>query len=284
MPISSERCNFVFQKTARDLRRLASEQLPQTVHSFRTSTRRLQILLKELIPERDRKQKKLLKSLDRIRKRAGKVRELDMQLAALHSLKVPQEPRRKTHLVHRLIELRAKHEKKLRNQLDKQMIRDIRRQLKRAGKDVRLEKGRDPMAVARQELARIARPAGPISVEVLDQYRVAVKRARYTAEFAPKSLESTELIEQLKRVQDCIGHWHDWLTLTNTASERLGDVGRSSLVAALHNITGGKFRHAVAAVTASPALIGPKPTTAMPEAPHKAGSKTATASLASSAA
>jgi CHAD domain-containing protein len=284
MSISSERCEFVFQKTARDLRRLASEQQPEAVHSFRTSTRRLQILLKELIPERDRKQKKLLKTLDRIRKRAGKVRDLDMQLGALRSLKVPQEPRRKTHLMHRLIELRAKHEKKLRNQLDKQTIRELRKQIKRAGKDLQLEKGRDPVGVARQELAKIARPAGPLSVELLHQYRVAVKRARYAAEFAAKSPESAELIEQLKRVQDSIGHWHDWLILTNTASERLGDVGRSSLVAALHNITGGKFRHAVAALTASPALLGPKPMTAMSEAPRKAGTKSGLSAQAESAA
>ena len=184
MSISSERCDFVFQKTARDLRHLASEQQPQTVHSFRTSTRRVQILLKELIPERDRKQKKLLKTLDRIRKRAGKVRDLDMQLAALRSLKVPQEPRRKTRLVHRLIELRAKHEKKLRNQLDKETIRDVRKQLKRAVKDLPLEKGRDPLVVARQMLAKITRPTGPLNEEVLHQYRIAVKRARYAAELA----------------------------------------------------------------------------------------------------
>ena len=47
-----------------------------------------------------------------------------------------------------------------------------------------------------------------------------------------------------------VGNWHDWLTLTQTAAKRLGDVNQSSLVAALHNVTGGKFRHAVAALSA----------------------------------
>ena len=69
--------------------------------------------------------RKLLKTLDRMRKRAGKVRDLDVQLAALRSLKVPQEPRRKTQLMHGLIELRAKHEKKLRKMLNKETIREI---------------------------------------------------------------------------------------------------------------------------------------------------------------
>ena len=41
-------------------------------------------------PKLDRNQKKLLKLLSRIRKRAGKVRDLDVQLAALRSVKIPQ--------------------------------------------------------------------------------------------------------------------------------------------------------------------------------------------------
>jgi hypothetical protein len=52
-------------------------------------------------------------------------------------------------------------------------------------------------------------------------------------------------------LQDALGSWHDWLTLTQTAAERLGDVNESSLVAVLHNVTRGKFRHAVSAVTAA---------------------------------
>jgi hypothetical protein len=51
-----------------------------------------------------------------------------------------------------------------------------------------------------------------------------------------------------------LGNWHDWLTLTQTASARLGEVNQSSLVAALHNVTGGKFRQAVAALSTSPTI------------------------------
>ena len=68
---------------------------------------------------------KLLKMLHRLRRRAGKVRDLDVQLTALRSLKVPQEPRRKTQLMQGLIELRVEHEKKLRKMLTKDMFREI---------------------------------------------------------------------------------------------------------------------------------------------------------------
>ncbi len=50
-------------------------------------------------------------------------------------------------------------------------------------------------------------------------------------------------------MQDALGDWHDWLTLTQTASKHLGDVRESPLVAELHNVTGAKFRHAVAVLS-----------------------------------
>src|SRR5690242_16673108 len=113
MLISPERTQFVFEKLDRDLRRLQSARSAESVHGFRTTTRRLQTLLEELMPERNRDQKKLLKLLDRLRKRAGKVRDLDVQLAALRSLKIPEQPRRKTQLMQGLIGLRAEQERKL---------------------------------------------------------------------------------------------------------------------------------------------------------------------------
>jgi len=234
------------------------------VHTFRTTSRRLQTLLEQILTDRDRNQKKLLKLLERIRKRAGKVRDIDVQLAALRSLKVLQEPRRKTQLVHGLIELRAKHERRLGKMLKKETIREIRKRLKRASKNLENGSGRDAMAVARKMLSEVVRPAGPVTEDVLHQYRIAVKRARYAAEFAPKSTQAAQFITQLKRLQDAVGNWHDWLTLTQTASRQIGEVSQSSLVAALHNVTSGKFRHAVAALSAS-STIRPavnEPTTA----------------------
>ncbi len=238
----------------RALLKLSSGQDAESIHSFRTTSRRLQTLLEQIIAKRDakrdRNQKKLLKMLDRIRKRAGKVRDLDVQLAALRSLKVPQEPRRKTQLIQGLIELRAKHEKRLQKTLNKQTIREIQKRLKRGAKQVKLEAASDPLSVARTMLAQVVRPAGPVTEDVLHQYRIVVKRARYAAEFAPKSAEAVQFMGQLKQLQDALGNWHDWLTLTQTAAKRLGDVNQSSLVAALHNVTGGKFRQAVAALSA----------------------------------
>lgn len=279
MSIAPERGQLAFQKSERALLKLASALDAESVHSFRTTSRRLQTLLEQIIPKRDRNQKKLLKMLDRIRKRAGKVRDLDVQLAALRSLKAPQEPRRKTQLMQSLIELRAKHEKRLPKLLNKETIRDIQKRLRRASRQVRLDPARDPLTVARTMLAQVARPAGPVTEDVLHQYRIVVKRARYAAEFAPKSAKALQFMGQLKQLQDALGNWHDWLTLTQTAAKRLGDINQSSLVAALYNVTGGKFRRAVAALSALPAIqtrtipTAPKAVPAVAEQSRKLGTR-----------
>jgi CHAD domain-containing protein len=254
MAISRERCQCVFQRLARDIGKLSSEPDAETVHHFRTFTRRFQTLLEELVPGRTRKQKKLLKMLRGIRKQAGKVRDLDVQLAALRSLKISHEPRCKTQLMQGLIDLRKTHEKKLRKTLTKPLAREICKRLKRTAKEVKLETSRDPLAIARKILSRIAPPSAPMTEDGLHRCRILVKRARYAAEFAPESRTVAQLISQLKRLQNTLGDWHDWLTLTHTAAERLGSVNESPLVAVLHNVTGGKFRHAAAAIAASPAL------------------------------
>jgi CHAD domain-containing protein len=249
MSITPKRSGEVFQKLERDVIKLSSKPQAEDVHRFRTGTRRMQILLGELSPHLDRNQKKLLKELGRIRRRAGKVRDLDVQLTALRNLKIPQEPRRKTQLIHHLIELRGEQEKKLRKEVDAKAVREIRKRLKRARKSFRPEASRDPLAVARAMLERVDRAGAPLTEAVLHQYRILSKRARYAAEFSDQSAEAAKFIAGLKRIQDAVGDWHDWLTLTQTARKDLGEVRESPLVAELHNVTGAKFRHAVAVLS-----------------------------------
>ena len=282
MAISAERGKSIFRKTEKGLLRLSSGHGSEAVHGFRTTTRRLQTLLDQLVADRNGKHKKLLKMLNRIRKAAGRVRDIDVQLEALRSLKVPQEPRRKTQLTHGLIELRAKHEKRLRKLLKKQDIRDIRKRLRLAESSLRVDSNRDPLSVAREMLGSVPVPQGPADEETLHRYRLVVKRARYAAEFAPKSAEAKRFLAELKRLQDALGTWHDWLTLTHTAMHRLGDVHQSSLVAVLHNVTRGKFRQAVSAVSA--AETGPQPVATKLDGTQKTVRKTAAAQRTAGAA
>ncbi len=244
MAITSDRSKLIFKKTERNLLTLGEGYRPDVVHNFRTTTRRLQVLIEELIPGYGRNEKKLLKQLGRIRKRAGRIRDIDVQLAALRSLKVPLEPRRKTELTQHLLELRRKQEKKLGKLLKKRTVSEMSKRLHRSSKIVSLKGANDALQSARRMLASVADANARVDEDRLHLYRTTVKRARYAAEFAPRSPEADRLIAQLKTLQDALGRWHDWFTLTQTAKEHLGDIHQSSLVAALHNVTRGKFREA----------------------------------------
>jgi len=245
MSITRERSSIVFQRLERDLIKLSSKSVPENIHRFRTATRRLQTLLQELSPERGRKQKKLLKLLARLRKRAGKVRDVDVQLAALRDLKFSREPRRKTQLVHHLIELRNENEKKLRKALDKATLREVKKRLKRAEDDFDPAATLDALTVARRMLEQVEHRQTALSEQALHRYRIAGKRARYAAEFAAKSAKASQMVGELKQLQDALGDWRDWLTLAQTATDQLGDVRESPLVAELRNVSGAKFHHAV---------------------------------------
>jgi CHAD domain-containing protein len=278
MPIDAQRSRAVFQKLESDLIKLSSKPQAKSVHRFRTGTRRVQILLGELSSKLDGSEKKLLKLLNRIRKRAGKLRDLDVQLTALRSLKVQREPRRKTQLVNHLIELRTAQEKKLRKSVDDETVHEIRKRLKRAAKEFNPKAARDPLAAAKSMLERFDGNA-PITEAALHQYRILSKRARYAAEFVSPPSLAAPLIAEIKRFQDALGDWHDWLTLAQTAGNQLGEMHESALVAELRNVTGAKYRRALAAVSHMRAQIAEgKPSAQAPAcATAKAVGKTVSA-------
>jgi CHAD domain-containing protein len=260
MPVDQDRLNSVFQKVERQLGKVASNPQPETVHQFRTSTRRTEALLEELIPEQDRKRRQLLKELSRLRRRAGRVRDVDVQVLALRGLKASQEPTLKADVLRSLAEMRAKREAKLLKALDKRTVRELRKRLKRAAENPAvLKNARDPFTVASQMLARLIRMSGPPREELLHQYRIEGKRIRYVAELAGDRPEAQQWVEQLKRMQDALGEWHDWLTLAETVQQHVGADARSALLAELSNITRAKFREAIAVVQETKSKMSPKP-------------------------
>ena len=111
-------------------------------------------MVADLADNRSSNDKKLLKLLGRMRKKAGRVRDLDVQSAALRSLKIPQESGRKSQLMRTLAEERGKREKKLVKALDKKTLAEVRKRLKRTASSLEIPKDADPLRLARQKLSR----------------------------------------------------------------------------------------------------------------------------------
>jgi CHAD domain-containing protein len=260
-----EHTRATFRKLARQMPKLAGKLAPENVHKFRTSSRRVEVLVSDLAENQTGNDKKLLKLLGRLRKKAGRVRDLDVQSGALRSLKIPQEPGRKSQLMRTLAEERVRREKKLAKSLGKKAVAEVRKRLKRTAASLEIPKNADPLSRARQKLNELEVDQGAVTEKTLHQFRIAGKRARYIAELADKDAEATRLIALLNHMQDVIGDWHDWVQLANRAEKLFGGVQDSALVSALRNITRAKFRQAVNTLTETrTALAGKKPISVMP--------------------
>jgi CHAD domain-containing protein len=260
MSLDQQRIHSLFRKLARQSAKLADKPQPHEVHQFRTATRRVQAVLEELVPEPDRNQRRLLKQLARLRRRAGRVRDLDVQIAALRGLKLSEAPGRKTQVLRTLIEIRSKREKKLADGMDTATLRELRNRLKRAEAKLKVKtKDFDPLVRALRMFARVSAAQATLNEDVLHKYRLAGKRIRYIAELATNRAEAQPMIAQLQAMQDALGEWHDWLTLAGTVRNQAGNVPHSGLLAAVNNITRAKLRDAMQAVAETKAALLPKP-------------------------
>lgn len=283
MPIDLKRSRLAFQRLGRELTKLVKNPTPESVHKFRTNSRRVETLLNEVASERNRNDRKVLKLLSRLRKKAGRVRDLDVEIASLRSLKIPEGNGHKSQFVDALVQERAKRERRLAKAFNRDAAVEVRKRLKRAASEINIPKDADPVALTLSKLTKLGRDHVTLTENTLHQYRIIGKRARYIAELADGDGEANRVVEQLKRMQDVIGDWHDWLKLTQRAEALFGGIRDSALVAMLRNVTQAKFRQSVDAVAATRAALTGKTPESRPAAvapPRKPSSRSAPPSAA----
>ena len=243
LPVAHHRqTRLVFDRIRRHLTQLAKEPKSSDVHRFRTNSRRVEALVGEFAPESGNKQK-LLKSLSRLRKKAGKLRDLDVQIQFLENLKIPDRQNHRAQLLDLLNSDRAKRSRKLPKRFDLETVSGLRKRLRRASSTIQLD-GIDPLNRALERLPKSE--ALDLNERSLHSFRIAAKGARYLAELAD-SAEANSFVAELKKAQDAIGQWHDVLKLKEEAEKRFGRVHDSALVSALNNITHARFRRAIQA-------------------------------------
>jgi len=81
-----------------------------------------------------------------------------------------------------------------------------------------------PGVVALDSFARLASEMQVLDAANLHDFRKGAKKARYVAELAAQGDAQARVIgETLKKLQDEIGDWHDWLVLADEAHAALGD-------------------------------------------------------------
>ena len=266
LPVNYQRhARLVFDRIRRHMRALGKEPKSNEVHRFRTNSRRVEALVKEFAPDSGNK-RKLLKTLSKLRKKAGKLRDLDVQIQFLQNLKIPDRQNHRSQLLDILNSERNKHSRKLPKRFDPDTVTKLRKRLERASSAIELS-GVDPFKRAIERLPKL--DARDLNERTLHGFRIAAKGARYVAELV-ESPEASSFIEELKKAQDAIGEWHDVLKLKEQAEKLFGRVHDSVLVAALNNIARARFRRASNAALGAIADVIKLSSTSLKIPPRKA--------------
>jgi CHAD domain-containing protein len=251
---------------------------PEAVHRLRTGSRRLQAMLEATLREAgpaaqalERPARLWLRELKQVRRTAGPVRDLDVQRKLLETWIGKQMPTQDTapgSEASPLAEIKQaevldawlKNERKRLAHGMQKLIRKRQQGLAEGQGAVFTAITRAPLgrpravrtadAVALEEFVRAADAMPLLHGENLHDFRKATKKARYVAEAGTGG--DSIVAKALKRIQDAIGEWHDWLCLGEEAQAALGQDAPELRAA----FSGEIDRHFAAAVKTTQSLRG----------------------------
>jgi CHAD domain-containing protein len=235
------------------LKKAPKNPTPKKIHDVRTSTRKLESALESLTIRNKAAKKRLLRDLPVIRKRCGKVRDMDVLTG--HAITVKLEDGEQDcliQLLERLGATRVKYAKRLRQEV-KRFAPQTRKDLERVGKTVqRLHAAKDGGAVPETQTTSVtAEMAAELHIPAhlnrnnLHPYRLKVKQLRYVLQLSQEA-QHDRFVAALGEVKDCIGEWHDWGELVAIASDLLSPGPQCKFVQQLKRIAGEKFEKALA--------------------------------------
>ena len=246
------RTKSLFSKLEKLTRQISSQATPEAVRRLRTTVRRIETLISTYASGDQRSLAKLTKQVSALRRRAGKVRDLDVQLAALQGVRTEAGKREKVILTRYLASVRGKRERKLLGSLQDEIDRGLRKRIER-GADLlanpsRTGPAKDFAVEALRKFQELVQYHPPLTEENLHEFRLECKRIRYLAEMGAVTPATARIVTALKRVQDAMGDWHDWFTLTETAKEVLANPA-SPFLSALRAYRRSSFNEAVRVIS-----------------------------------
>ncbi|HVB40236.1 MAG TPA: CHAD domain-containing protein [Terriglobales bacterium] len=228
------------EKIVRFLRQVESSASPGSVHHLRTSIRRLEAEL----PQTLHADPQLARRLRRLRRRAGAVRDLDVQMALLRDLPINGNGARRL-LLRALAQERERRGQRLAAWLTASRRRKLARRLRRlmaAASPVPAEQRVTAIWEGVADLDRRYPTLGPGN---LHAFRKDCKHLRYQAEIAAAVPAAVMLRDQLRQVQDAAGIWHDWVELAARARRVIDSSAPTALGAVLDHTTAAAFAHSL---------------------------------------
>lgn len=228
------------------LEAMQDDTAKDNVHRLRTTVRRLEVHLHDCPA-------KIAKSLKRLRKQAGKLRDIDVHLGLLKEplLRTPtsqgngsgaQEKLRKTLKAER--NRQAGSLRELVADVAPRMEARLPALIQRAELDgASADQAHGRAQRVREQFLQWTRNV-PEDPERLHQLRIKTKSLRYSLEPLERFEECAVLAGKMKEVQDAIGIWHDWATLQQIAESELKASEATRLSGALRTRAAREYRKA----------------------------------------
>ena len=252
MPFDLDRIQKSTRNVRKFLRKNPRRPSSEDIHDLRTSTRTLETAFETLGLDQKRSVRRLIQEMNNLRKRAGKVRDMDVLTEDALTVKQDGEQACHVKLVEHLGSKRIKYAKKLR--------RDIRAESDNLGSDLKrsgarlekllrkAEKNADsslgPAAMARviQLSLELQKPTR-LTRNNLHPYRLKVKELRNVLQMSEKPGDPG-FLQKLGEVKDAIGEWHDWEELILIATDLLAHGGSCKLLQQFKSTSDSRFEQA----------------------------------------
>jgi CHAD domain-containing protein len=254
MSLLEKRINNLLKGLSSAVSRLADEVSPKSVHRLRTTIRRIESLVAFAGPRLGRKQHQALEHLVALRRRAGKVRDLDVQMGLLGAIANGSTASDRRVLADVLKRKRSKQVERLRLAIHKLQASRFFAHLERIGEKASAavpEAMGLPVEQARQELSGLAAELTsqqPIKPRFLHEVRIRMKMIRYLAESGEESTDQQRFLHALEFAQDALGAWHDWEQLAKTAEKQFGGRLNCPLLVEVRALLATRYSAATAAV------------------------------------
>jgi CHAD domain-containing protein len=255
MPLDSEQIQEPVRKLRKLLKKLPADPSVREVHRFRTNSRRIEAALPALELNSGRNGRRILKQISKLRKQAGKVRDMDVLTAFLSDFPRDHgEEECSVRLLEHLGARRAKQAARL-HAMSHNNAPELRKRLKRtaktadkilAAKPRSSEDSDTNYAVAASALKLLSALRQPVRLAKtnLHPYRIKIKELRNLLQMA-ENQDRQEFITSLGEVKDAIGEWHDWEELIAIAKDVLDHQRNCLLMQRLRMMAGAKYKKAI---------------------------------------
>jgi CHAD domain-containing protein len=251
MAIDENRILKSIRKLEKFARKAPKQPPPEKIHLLRTNARKVETSIEALALDRRKNERRLIKEIKKVHRRAGKIRDMDVLTGYLAKLHLDREQDCEVQLLEHLGAERQRQAKKLHRVLVKEDGYFIKR-LRRASADVRTvleDTGSAPKAVSEAAATGLQLSSELAATKKfhrgnLHPYRLKVKRLRYLLQMADESGDQG-FVDELGTVKDAIGEWHDWEELVAIARDVLDHGAGCKLLRKLKEVRDSKYKTAI---------------------------------------